>query len=143
MATKGHNYFRNKRLIHIDKLESSEKKVRNIALKTTTKKNDEPEDEVAELSDSENLNLLFKRFSKFLKRRGNKGNQRRYNSKQVDLNNTSSFTCYNCEKQGHIKIEYPNLNKDISAHKRKESKPKERRAYIAWGDNDYSTSSSS
>jgi len=98
---------------------------------------------VAELSDSENLNLLFKRFSKFLKRRGNKGNQRRYNSKQVDLNNTSSFTCYNCEKQGHIKIEYPNLNKDISAHKRKESKPKERRAYIAWGDNDYSTSSSS
>jgi len=54
--------------------------------------------------------------------------------KQVDLNNSSTFTCYNCGKQGHIKIECPNLNKDISANKKTESKPKEIRAYIAWGD---------
>ena len=46
-------------------------------------------------------------------------------------------------KQGHIKIECPNLNKDKSADLKKKSKPKERRAYIAWGDKDYSTSSSS
>ena len=125
----------------LNELESNEKKVKNIALKTSTKRNDELEDEVVESSDNENLNLLVKRFGKFLKRRGNKGKSRRYNSKQVDLNNTSSFTCYNCGKQGHMKIECPNLNKDISANKKKESKHKERHAYIAWGDNDDSTSS--
>jgi len=106
------------------------KKVRNIALKTSTKTNEEPKDEVAESSDSENLNLLVKRFGKFLKGRSNKGNQRRYNSKQVDLNNTSSFTCYKCGKQEHMKIECPNLNKDKSADKKKERKPKETRAYL-------------
>jgi len=46
----------------LNELESNEKKVRIIALKTSTKRNDEPEDEVAESSDNENLNLLVKRF---------------------------------------------------------------------------------
>ena len=68
----------------LNELESSEKKVRNITLKTSTKRNDELEDEVVESSDNENLNLLVKRFGKFLKRRGNKGKSRRYNSKQAE-----------------------------------------------------------
>jgi len=42
--------------------------VNTITLKTSTKKNDEPEEEeVAESSDNENLNLLVKRFGKYLK----------------------------------------------------------------------------
>ena len=40
-------------------------------------------------------------------------------------------------------IECPNLNKDKSAYKKVESKPKERHAYIAWEDNDHSISRSS
>jgi len=127
----------------LNELESSEKKVRNIALNTSTKNNEESDEEVVESSENENMSLLVKRFRKFLKGRGNKGNQRRYNSKQVDLNNTSSYTCYKRGKQGHIKIECPNLNKDISANTKKESKPKERCAYIAWEDIDDSTTSSS
>jgi len=129
----------------LNELESSEKKVRNLALKTSTKKNKEPKDEVVESSDNENLNVLVKKFGKFLKGRGNKGNQRRYNSKQVDLNNTSNFTCYNCEKQGHIKIECPNPNreKENNVDRKKEKKPKETHAYITWEDNDDSTTSSS
>jgi len=74
------------------------KKVRNIVLKTSTKKNDEPEDEVAESSDSENLNLLVKRFGKYLKKKGSKGNLKRYTSKRNE-SNSFSFTCYNCGKQ--------------------------------------------
>ena len=66
----------------LNELESSEKKVRNIALKTSTKKNDEPEDEVVESSDNENLNLLVKRFGKYLKKKGSKGNLKRYTSKR-------------------------------------------------------------
>jgi len=54
-------------------------------LKASSKKSDETEEEVTESSDNENLNLLVKRFEKYLKRKGNKGNQRRYISKQNDL----------------------------------------------------------
>ena len=64
--------------------ESSEKKVRNITLKTSTKKNEEPEDEVAESSYSENLNLFIKRFGKYLKRKCSKGNLKRYTSNKMN-----------------------------------------------------------
>jgi len=128
----------------LNELESSEKKVRNIALKTSTKKNEEPEDEIVESSDSENLNLFVKRFGKYLKREGSKGNLKRYTSKRNE-SNSSNFTFYNCGKQGHIKIECPNANKEKekSVDRKKEKKPKERRAYITWENNDDSTSSSS
>jgi len=65
----------------LSELETSEKKVKSIALKASSKKSDETEEEVVESSDNENLNLLVKKFGKYLKRKGNKGNQRRYNSK--------------------------------------------------------------
>jgi len=128
----------------LNELESSEKKVKNIALKTSTKKNEELEDEVAESSERENLNLLVKRFGKYLKRKGIKGNPKRYTSKHNE-SNSSNFTCYNRGKQGHIKIECPNANKEKekSVDRKNEKKPKEKRAYIAWEDNDDSTTSSS
>jgi len=128
----------------LNELESSEKKVRNISLKTSTKKNKEPEDEVAESSESENLNLLVKRFGKYLKRKGSKGNPMRYTSKHNE-SNSCNFTIYNYGKQGHIKIECLNANneKEKSVDRKKEKKPKERRAYITWEDNDDSTSNSS
>jgi len=126
----------------LSELESSEKKVKTIALKDSSKKSDETEEEAIESSDNENLNLLVKRFGKYLKRKGNKGNQRWYISKQNDSSNTSTFSCYNCGKQGHIKIECPNVNKEKEkvGDRKKEKKAKERRAYIAWEDNDDSKS---
>jgi len=96
----------------LSELESSEKKVKSIALKASSKKSDETEEEATESSDNENLNLQVKRFGKYLKRKCNKGNQRRYISKQNDSSNSSKFSCYNCGKQGHIKIECPNVNKE-------------------------------
>ena len=115
----------------LNELESNEEKVRNIALKTCTKKNEEPEEEVAESSASENFNLFVKRFGKYLKREGSKGNLKRYTSKRNE--STSNFTCYNCGNQGHIKIESPNANKEKekSFDRKKEKKPKQRRSYIA------------
>jgi len=129
----------------LSELESSEKKVKTIALKASSKKSDETDKETAESSDNEILNLLVKRFEKYLKRRGNKGNQRRYISKQNDSSNSSKFSCYNCGKQGHIKIECPNVNKEKEkiGDRKKERKAKERRACIAWKDNDDTTSTSS
>jgi len=52
------------------------KKVKNIALKTSTKKNEELEDKVAESSESEKLNLLVKRFGKISKGKVSKVIQR-------------------------------------------------------------------
>ena len=95
----------------LSELESSEKKVKIISLKASSKKRDETEEEAAESSDNENLNLLVKRFGKYLKRKGNKGNQSRYISKQNDSSNSFKFSFYNCGKQGYIKIECPNDNK--------------------------------
>jgi len=96
----------------LSELETSEKKVKSIALKASSKNSDETKEEAAELSDNENLNLLVNRFGKYLKRKGTKGNQRRYNSKQNDSSNSSKFSCYNFGKQRHIKIECPNVNKE-------------------------------
>jgi len=96
----------------LSELETSEKKVKPIALKASSKKSDKTEEEIVESSDNENLNLLVKKFGKYLKKKGNKGNQRRYNSKQNDSSNSSKFSCYNCGKQGHIEIECPNVNKE-------------------------------
>jgi len=129
----------------LSELESSEKKVKTIALKASSKKSDETEEEVAQSGDNENLNLLVKRFGKYLKREGNKGNQRRYISKQNGSSNSSKFSCYNCGKQGHIKIECPNVNKENEkvGDRKKKKKDKERRASTAWEDNDDSTSTSS
>jgi len=89
-------------------------------LKSKIKKDEENDEEVVELSENENLNLL-------VKRRGNKGNQRRYNSKCNDTNSTPNVSCYNCGKQGNIMIECPNINqtKEKGVDRKKESKPKE------------------
>ena len=116
-----------------------------MALKNNPRRSDEPKEEIVESSDNENLNLLLKRFGKYLKRKGNKGNQRRYNSKWNDSSVTPNFSCYNCGKQGHIKIDCPYINKEKEKFedKKKEKKAKERCAYIAWEDNDDSRSSSS
>jgi len=94
----------------LNELESSEKKVKNIALKTSTKKNEELEDEVAESSESENLNLLVKRFGKYLKRKGIKGNSKRYTSKHNE-SNSSNFTCYNCGNKDISKLNVQMLTK--------------------------------
>jgi len=71
-------------MYRLNEQESSEKNVKNIAMKTRTKKSDEPEEDVVESSYNENLNLLIKWFGKYLKRKGNKGNQKRYNSKEMN-----------------------------------------------------------
>jgi len=39
---------------------------------------------MAELGESDNLNLLVKRFGKYLKRKGIKGNPKRYTSKTMN-----------------------------------------------------------
>jgi len=55
---------------------------------------------------------------------------------------SSNFTCFGCVKQGHIKVKCPNLvHKEKDLEKKKSRSEKAKRAYIAWEDNDTSSSS--
>jgi len=48
----------------LNEQESSEKKIKNIALNSSTKKIYKSDEDVAEFSENENLNLLVKKFGK-------------------------------------------------------------------------------
>ena len=61
-------------LTRMAKKEAIVKKNRGLALKTSIQSSDESEDGNAEGSNAENLNLLVKRFNKFLKKKKNYGN---------------------------------------------------------------------
>jgi len=123
--------------------ENGERKARSIALKTEAVTEDSEADSICD-SEVETLNMLTRKFSKFLRKRGKEKNQqtKRY-TKKTDLISTN-LTCFGCGKQGHIKVECPNLNnKDKTVEKKKFSKSsKGKRAHIAWDENDSTTSCS-
>jgi len=115
--------------------------VKNIVLKTTTQKIDQDSSDC-----SETLNLLTRKFGKFLKKQSRDKVQpsNRYNNKKITYFNFLNYTCFGCGKQGHIKAECPSIvSKEKGADKKYEKKGKARRAYIAWQDNDDLSSSSS
>jgi len=94
--------------------ESEDKHVRNIALKIAKHKNNQVS------SDGETLNLLSKKFGKFLKKNRDKdSNKERSDNKKTSDFNANNYTCYGCGEQGHIKVEYPNKEKKSSKKEKK------------------------
>ena len=78
----------------------------------------------------------MRKFGKFLKKGKNK---RQFQNKRVTKKNetstsSSTITCFECSKPGHIKVDCPLLQKKIEKKNKKEKKGK--RTYIAWEDND-------
>ena len=68
----------------------------------------------------------------------------RCNRKKLNDFNANNYTYFGCGKQGHIKTDFPNNeSKERGASKKFEKKGKAKRAYIAWQDNDVSSSRSS
>jgi len=122
--------------------EYEEKHVRSISLRVVGHKNRE---ESSEDSDGETLNLLTRKFSKFLKKNSNKNQSFiRYNNKKFNDFNANNYTCFGCGKQGHIKVDCPNNEgKERGQSKRFEKKGKTKSTYISWQDNDVSSSNSS
>ena len=78
--------------------ESEDKHARNIALKDAKHKNKQ---DSSDESEEENLSLLTKRFSKFLKRNCNKeSNKERYGNKKTSDFNSNNYTCLVVENKG-------------------------------------------
>jgi len=114
--------------------ESEDKHVRNIALKAANyKKKQDSSDE----SEEENLSLLSKKFSKFLKRNRNK------ESNKESHFNSNNYTCFGCGEQGYIKVDCPNKEGNKKKSSNKEKRGKSKGVYIAWDENEFSSSSSS
>jgi len=86
-------------LIQQSHVEDTEKKRKGISLKASSLKEDHKESS-SDDKDVENLNLMVKKFGKFLKRSKDKKFSKP--SKKVETNK-NTITCFECEKQGHIK----------------------------------------
>ncbi|XP_068466477.1 uncharacterized protein [Phaseolus vulgaris] len=114
--------------------ESEDKHNKSIALKASKQQH------VSRESEEENISLLSRKFSKFLRK---KQASQRYDSKKPSEFNSNKYTCYGCGEQGHIKSECPNIEVKENGDFKREKKGKTKKAYIAWDDNDASSSSSS
>jgi len=131
-------------MTRLKEMNTVEKKSRSLALKTKTTEVESNEESSDECSDTKNLNLLTRRFHKFIKMKGKMKNQqsKRYN-KKLDSNPTK-FTYFGCGKQGQMKVDCPSLaNKEKAIEKKSHKFGKGIKAYIAWEDNATSSSSSS
>ncbi|KAK2454205.1 gag-protease polyprotein [Trifolium repens] len=124
----------------LEKHENQDKKSKSIALKVDSKKNEEEDDP----EEDENFIHLVKRLCEFFINNDNNSNlvkKMNFFDKNDASTSTQNITCYECGKQGHIKTDCPKLAKKRSFKRRNGSKPK--KAYIAWDDNEVSSSSDS
>jgi hypothetical protein len=124
----------------LEKHENQDKKSKSIALKVDSKENEEEDDP----EEDENFMHLVKRLSEFFINNDNYSNlvkKKNFFDKNEASTSTQNVTCYECGKQGHIKTDCPRLAKKSSFKRRKGSKPK--KAYIAWDDNEVSSSTDS
>ncbi|KAF1892976.1 hypothetical protein Lal_00008348 [Lupinus albus] len=159
MATKGNGYFEKKSLskmslaalfgkLHEHDLELSqldqhgelEKKKKNISLEAKAEKYDSSEDE-DEKEETDDKSLFVKKVSKFLRRNkgGRTGQIKKFSKSNEASTSNQNFTCFECGKPGHMKMDCPNIKK--SSFKGKNELKNGRRAYISWQDNDTSSAS--
>jgi len=109
---------------------------KNIAFKFGVVKGKKQKEEEYS-NDDENLSLMIKKFTKFMKA---KGKNQFKNNKKDSQGSSSNFKCYGCGEYGHVKVDCPNSKKSEEKKGRKFFKKK---AYIAWEDNASSSSNSS
>jgi len=93
--------------------ESEDKHHKGIALKACKRQQD------SSGSDKDNMSLLSRKFSKFLRKRQA---SKRYDSKKPSDFNINKYTCYGCGEQGHIKAKCPNNEVKEKAEFKKEKK---------------------
>jgi len=79
-----------------------------------------------------------------LKRNQNKkANKERYRNKKTSDFNSNNYTYFGRGEQGHIKVDCPNKESNEKKSSNKEKREISKRAYIAWDENEVSSSTSS
>jgi len=78
-----------------------------IAFKTEVVKGEKQKEE-KDFDDDENLSLMIKKFTKFMKAKGK--NQFKSNKKE-NQGSSSNFKYYGCGETGHVKADCPNSKK--------------------------------
>jgi len=131
-------------MIRLKEIETVEKKTKSPALKTRTVIEESSDESSRDCSEFENLNLLTRKFQKFIKMKGILKNQQGKRGKSKSDSGSTKFVCFGCGKQGHIKADCPSIAiKDKAPEKKSNKSGKTRSAYITWEDNATSSSSSS
>ena len=112
--------------------EEDQGRKKNIAFTSEVVKSKSPKEDGD--FDDENMSLMIKKFTSFMKSK-NRGHHKRY--KNESQNFVSNYNCYGCGETGHVKVDYPN------AIKGKENKGKKFFKKKKWEVNNSSSSSSS
>jgi len=126
---------------HLFFQENEDKHNKGIALKTAEHRRCQDSSD----SEEDTFSLLSKKFSKFFRKNSNKHqSSKRYNSKKLSDFNTNKYTCLGFGEKGHIKVKCPNSEaKETTDFKKGERRGKTKKTYIAWEDNEVSSSNSS
>jgi len=131
-------------MIRLKEMETVEKKTRSLALKTRTVVQESTYESSGDCSEFEDINLLTRKFHKFIKMKNRLKNQQGKRGKNKTDSGSTKLVCFGCGKQGHMKAECPSIaTKDKAPEKKSNKFGKTRRAYIAWEDNATSSSCSS
>ena len=131
-------------MIRLKEMETVEKKTKSLALKTRTVVQESTVEGSEDCSESDDINLLTRKFQKFIKMKNRLKNQQEKRGKNKSDYGSTKSVYFGCGKQGHMKAECPSIAiKDKAPEKKSNKSRKSRRAYIAWEDNASSSSCSS
>ena len=98
-------------------------KKKGLALKTRTSHHEASDEDPLENLENKNLNFLVNKFSKFMKKKWrDKRNFQKKNTQKSDSTPTT-YTCFECKKQGHIKTNCRTYLKKEQGGDKKEKKP--------------------
>jgi len=85
-------------MIMLKEMETVDKKTKSLTLKTRTAIQESTDESSGDCSESENLNLLTRKFQKFIKMKSRLKNQQGKRGKNKSDSGSTKFVCFGCGK---------------------------------------------